>query len=93
MTGLESYVKIGEGVHFQELDGEAVIFNSRTGTYFGLNAEGTRIWNLLIEHGDANKVFRILTEEYDVTPERLKADLTKLIQQLQTKELLMIHQK
>lgn len=93
MTVLESYVEVGKNVHFQVLDGEAVIFNAQTGIYFGLNAEGTRMWNLLIEHSDVNTVFKILIEEYDITRERLEADLTGLIQQLQSKELLVIHQK
>ena len=53
---LHSRVRIQEDVLFQELQGEAVLLNLKTGVYLGLNPLGTRIWKLLQEDGALSKV-------------------------------------
>ena len=41
---------IPEDVVVRDLAGEAVLLHLGTGTYFGLDTVGTRIWHLLAEH-------------------------------------------
>jgi hypothetical protein len=41
-----------EQVVIRELSGESVLLDLKSGVYFGLNAVGTRIWNL-IAHGES----------------------------------------
>jgi Coenzyme PQQ synthesis protein D (PqqD) len=69
-------------VMFRDLDGEAVILNLDTGTYFGLNAVGTRIWCLIEQHGRLDAVLDELCREYDATPEQLEQDLLELVGRL-----------
>ena len=79
-----------DNVVSRELEGEAVILNLKSGTYFGLNEVGTRIWALIPEHGSLRKVFEALKEEYEVPPETLENDLLELVDQLQAKGLVSL---
>ena len=87
---LEDTVTIGEDVAFRELDGEAVLLNLGTGVYFGLNPTGTRIWNLVAEHGSLQKVFEAMEDEYDVSPNSLENHLLQLVEQLREKGLVSV---
>ena len=66
----------------RELDGEAVILDLSAGTYFGLNAVGTRMWQLIDRHGHLGVVFDELRREYDVAPDVLEQDLLSLVARL-----------
>ncbi|HEV2491768.1 MAG TPA: PqqD family protein [Terriglobia bacterium] len=87
---LKSAVAISEDAVFKELNGEAVILNLESGTYFGLNAVGTRVWVLLQEHAPLDEVFKTLCQEFEVAPEVLKHDLVELVEQLRTKGLVNV---
>ena len=67
-----------------------MILNLKTGTYFGLDAIGTRIWTLIGELRDTDKVLKALLAEYDVEEARLRADIDELISQLVRHELLQM---
>ena len=84
---LEDSILISEDAVFRELDGEVVILNLDTGIYFGLNATGTRIWNLIAQHGSLQKVFETMTEEYEASPKSLENDILQLVGQLCEKGL------
>lgn len=80
-------LRISEDVVFRDIAGEAVLLNLATGTYFGLDAVGTRIWALIAEHGATDKVMEAMLAEYEVDAERLRQDLDALIRQLAEKGL------
>ena len=67
---------------FQEVGGEAVLLSMALERYFGLDRIGTRVWRLLSGDPSMQSAFDTLIGEYDVEPERLKADLLSLVQQL-----------
>ena len=75
---------IREEVVFRELGGEAMLLNLKTGAYFGLDPVGTRVWQLLAEHGSVAQVMEVMLGEYDIDPERLERDLLELCGQLCT---------
>jgi hypothetical protein len=75
-------------VIFRILGDEAVILNLATGTYFGLDSVGSRIWQLITEHGSEESVIETLGTEYEVEEGRLRQDLDHLIRQLMDKGLL-----
>jgi len=85
---LNSRVRIQDDVLFQELQGEAVLLNLKTGVYLGLNQIGTRIWQLLQEDGALSRVLEVMLQEYDVTPEKLAQDLLNLVAQMEQQGLL-----
>lgn len=82
-----TWVCIPEDVVFRDLSGEAVILNLTTGTYFGLNGVGTKVWSLLAEHKSTEEVVQALLKEYQVSEDRLRADVDGLVGQLLEKGL------
>jgi predicted RND superfamily exporter protein len=80
-------IKIPDDVMFRVLGDEAVLLNLATGTYFGLDDVGTRMWQLISEHGSMDKVIEIMLDEYEVEERQLRDDLAKLINQLSEKGL------
>jgi hypothetical protein len=85
-----STTRIREDVVFRKLEGEAVILNLETGTYFGLDAVGTRIWELVQEQGRVDAVLESLLQEFEVEPARCEQDLLGLLDQLYAKGLIEI---
>ena len=81
--------RISDGVVFRELDGEAVILNLDSGMYFGLDRVGTRIWQLIGQHGRIEPVVDVLLAEFDVAPDVLKGDVDRLLSSLVEKGLVV----
>ena len=50
--------------------------------YFGLDNVGTRILQLLKEHGDLQKVHDAMLKEYDVEEDQLEKDIHELVVKL-----------
>jgi len=82
-------IRIPDDVVFRILGDEAVILNLSTGIYFGLDTVGTRMWQLISEHGSTEKAREALLAEYEVEEGQLRQDLDLLIQQLIDKGLLI----
>ena len=76
-------VTIPQEVLSQEVGGETVILDLKAEYYFGLDEIGTRIWELLVEHGDLQQVLDQMLEEYDVEPDRLESDMRALLAELE----------
>jgi hypothetical protein len=67
---------------FRDLNGESVILDLVSGTYFGLNPVGTRIWQLIERHGRLQTVLDELRQEYEAGPDELERDLLDLVNRL-----------
>ncbi len=87
---LPAQVAIPPDVLFQELEGEAVLLNLDTEHYYGLDEVGTRMWQLLAEHGDVATVAEQVLAEYDVDEATLHRDLADLIAELTDEGLLTV---
>ena len=83
-----STVRIREDAIFRKLEGEAVVLNLATGTYYGLDPVGTRIWELIQEQGRADAVLEAILHEYEVEPARCEQDLLLLLRKLYAKGLI-----
>jgi hypothetical protein len=79
-------VLVKPNVIFRALGTESVILNLDSGVYFGLDEIGTRIWQLL-EQQDVRGVCQSLRADYDVSPERVEADVIAFIDRLSAKGL------
>ena len=80
-----------DDVVWQRLSDEVVILNLATGTYFGLDGVGSRIWCLIAEHGSKEKVLEALKAEYEAPEEQLRQDLDGLVKQLTEKQLIRVN--
>ena len=87
---LRHSITVAPDIVFREVDGEAVILNLETGLYFGLDQVGTRIWQLIQEHGSLQKVFETMSDEFDVGPDALERDLLGLMGELCGKGLVRV---
>ena len=89
---LSCRVQVCEGVLFQELQGEAVLLNLNSGIYFGLDAVGTRMWQLIVEHEQLAPVVQSVVAEYDVSESQSAADLLALVAKLQEQGLVTLRE-
>ena len=87
---LGSRIRVNDDVLFQELHGEAVLLNLKTGVYFGLDSVGTRAWQLLPEHPVLSQILEVIVREYDVAEERCAEDLIRLIAEMREHELVTL---
>jgi hypothetical protein len=75
-------VRHADRVLSQTLGGEVLLLDLKSEQYFGLDPVGTRIWELIGELGDVDRVFEALVAEYDAPPETLATDLRTLLTRL-----------
>lgn len=85
---LATRLTIPARVLFRDLAGEAVLLQTESGLYFGLDEVGTRIWSLLQQHGEVGRVYEQMLEEYVVSPDRLREDLLQFATTLVERGLL-----
>lgn len=81
-------VRVAPDVLFRLVGDEGVLLNLNTGEYLGLNASGTRMWDVITTASSIQTAYDALLQEYDVEPARLHADLAEFIDQLRAKRLI-----
>jgi hypothetical protein len=77
-------------VLIRRLEGESVLLNLNSERYFGLDATGTRMWELMTSQPCIALALEKLQEEYEVEPEILLAHLTELLSKLVENGLLQV---
>ncbi len=73
------------------MDGETVMMSIEKGEYFGLDSVGSRIWELIENPIEINKLVELLLEEFEVDRELCEADTFEFLNQLNAKKLLILH--
>ena len=87
---LQAHTKhaLNRDVVFAELDAEAILLNTATGIYFGLDDVASRIWTLLDQGVTDEQIHAQLLEEYAVDADELRADLGRILGQLEAHGLI-----
>ena len=67
---------------FQELDGEGVILDLNSSSYFGVDGVGARLWHLLQEDPRLGPILQQLLSEYEVERTELEQDVARFIGEL-----------
>lgn len=67
---------------WRELDGEAVILNTKSGIFCGLNEVGMRIWQIVQELTYVRNIRDTLLGEYNVERHRCESELLALLQKM-----------
>ena len=73
----------------RELSGETVLLNLVSGVYYGLDAIGTRVWQLLVDGRTIAGVCETMLQEYDVAPDVLHDDVVRLVGELRERGIVM----
>ena len=76
-----------------DLAGEAAILNIKSGTYYGLDPVGARIWKLIQQPRSVDEVRQTLLDEYEVEPERCERDLLVLLEKLLAEGLIEVKEE
>ncbi len=72
------------------VDDEALIIHLPSGSYYSLNAVGTRVWESIDGTLTVEAVTKIVVSEYDADAERVEAEVLALIGQLAEEGLVRI---
>jgi len=66
----------------RQVGDESVLLNLKTEKYLGLDNVSNRIWQVLTTGGTIQAAYEVLLAEFEVDPEKLRADLGEFVQQL-----------
>jgi hypothetical protein len=78
----DQLIKVTDDQICCDLNGEAVILSLKTGTYYGLDQVGARVWALIQEPKTIIDLLHILLSEFDVDSARCEQDLRLLLRNL-----------
>ena len=87
---LSDIVTIPPQVMARLVGDETVILDLASGTYYGLDPVGARIWQLMAEGKPLGSVCETLVDEFDVSREMLERDVLHLAKELCAKGLVKI---
>ena len=81
-VSLTSRVTVPQSVLVSNVGEESVLLNLDSERYFGLDAVGTRMWEVLNTSPTVQAAYETLSAEFDVDGERLHRDLCDLVEKL-----------
>jgi beta-phosphoglucomutase-like phosphatase (HAD superfamily) len=73
----------------QVMEGEAVIIDIMSGTYYSLDATGGRVWELMQDGVPLEEIAATLAREYDVDDAQAIEDVRALLRQLAAEQLIV----
>ena len=87
---LSDRVNIPPEVMARTVGDETVILDLASGTYFGLDPVGARMWDLMGEGMTLAEVCDRMLEEYAVSRDQLEGDTLRLGEELQRQGLIQV---
>ena len=69
------------------IEGEAVIISLDTKIFRGLNAVGSRVWELIDGRRSVDEIVEVIVREFDVTREQAAGDVQAFVRELLDKGL------
>lgn len=81
-------VCISEQVVSKPVGDEIVLLDFQNGMYYGLDAVGVRVWELIAAGQSMGAIVDALAEEYDVARETLERDIDALLAELERRGLI-----
>lgn len=90
LMNIHSVVTVSPDQVSCDLGGETAILNIKTGTYYGLDPLGARIWTLMAAPTSVAAIRDAILEEYEVEPARCEADVLELLSKLAAEGLIEI---
>jgi hypothetical protein len=75
-------------VYWRDVQDEVVVCTLAEGMYYGLNKTAAHAWRLLVGESPLDDVARSIAERYQMTLERAREDVGRLVETLVSKGLL-----
>jgi hypothetical protein len=88
MSPTPSFSVNADRVVHETIDGETIIIQLETGTYYSLAGLGAEIWAMLAAGSSTDEVVEDLLQRYEGSREGLAAALSELVVELRREELL-----
>ena len=92
MLNNDSQIRRNPELVSSNLDGETVMMSVESGEYFGLDAVGSRIWELLETPITVANLIDLLVDEFEVSRVECEADTIEFLNHLLDKKLLIVGQ-
>lgn len=93
MTGMAledgATFRVPEAVHTRRFGSELILLELSGGEYFSLDEIGARIWEALAAGRPLREVVTSMASEYEVSPDRFRADICTLTEELLSRKLLV----
>ena len=86
-------ISLSPDVISQEVSGETVLLDLKSENYFGLDAVGTRIWQLFRDKCDLQVIVETILEEFDADEARIRGDLDALLSEIADLGLITVTDK
>ena len=80
---------LSDDVVAREVGGETMLLDLASGTYFGLDPIGGRLWQVLEQGGTLAGACDQIAGDYDVPRDVLEADILALVSQLVERRLIV----
>jgi hypothetical protein len=90
--GIHSRLVASEHVHARRFEDDIVMIDLHGGEYYALDAVGARMWELLTTGRSPNEVATLLLAEYDVHRDQVLRDCMQLVDELVSRNLLVVRQ-
>lgn len=84
---LDSTLRVKRDIVSRSVQGDEVVLDLESGTYFSLNPTGTFVWERLKKGAALADISRDLSGEFDVTPDKAARDILKLAESLAARGL------
>jgi hypothetical protein len=72
------------------IEGEAVMINLTTGTYYSMEGTGADVWELLGKHHNIVEIAHEINRRYQVSTDDASADLIQLVDELFNEDLILV---
>ena len=73
-----------------DLDGRTLLLQVSSGTYFGLNKVGARVWPVIQRGTTFTEIVSVILQNYEAEPKQVEADVTGLLESLLSAGLIQI---
>jgi len=87
---LSDRIEIPPHVITRTVGEEVVVLDLATGTYFGLDPVGARMWELMVECKALGEVCDTMLVEFDVCRDELEGDVLRLSEELAAQGLIHV---
>ena len=87
---LQSTFAVPAQVMTRQVGAETVVLDLASGTYFGLDPVGARVWQLVEQGKSLAEVCDVMIDEYDVARGELERDTLALAAELAEKKLVTV---
>lgn len=91
MIDINTVVSHRKDIDATDLNGDIVMMDLEKGRYFSLNSVGSRIWELIEEPVQINKVVESLLEEYEITRNECEENVLEFLNKLEEAQIISIH--